>query len=573
MRIQIFKSLRFKLIIGVIATLIPLVVLLIINNEYAISVVHSQVALSDKNMMSLYMSQIDSELNAVDGYIYKIAALNNDFQILEYTDNENTYQLSKIHLFDTMTNDIKQFNALNAIFVYSQEQLDFFYAANTIGYEQNSAASLFIMNIIMKQLSADNGDFPNHWLIEQINNKYYLIRIVNYGGTYIGAWIDTNRLLIPLDLINLQKGGMAALVDSNGTLLTASNLLDTNEIDLKKGFDNYYITGNTTKYLVVGESSSKGEFHLVAIIPNSTILQNLPYLQNISTIIVFISILLIPLVLLLIQRIVISPLRHVVSTMKTIRSGNMEERIESNARSDEFMVLNQTFNTMLDEIRDLRISVYEEKITSQQAEFEQLKLQVNPHFFLNSLNMLYLMVETKNYDLTKDMLLCMIGYFRYVLRDKRSFVYLKEELDHVRNYLHIQELRYPNKLFYVTNIPDYFFNIPVPPLIIQGFVENCIKYAYSSNQPLTISINVSLEEEKDEPYIQIKITDTGTGFPEQILLKLQNGEKIIDDDGEHVGIWNTEKRLTHLYHNKAFLRFSNNDGGATVIIMLPTKAE
>jgi len=577
MHIKFFRSLRFKLLIGVVITLIPLVLLLIFNNENAISVVHSQVALSDKNMMTFYMSQIDSDLNEIDGYIYKVAALNNDFQILEYTDNENDYQLSKLRLFDTMKNDIKQYDVLNSIFVYSQEQSDFFYAANTSVYEQNSTVSSYIVNLIISRQLNDNGDYPNNWLIKQIANKYYLVRIINYGDTYIGAWIDTDRLLIPLDLIDLQKDGVAALVDNDGTLLSASSPINTEMIDLKKGFDSYYLTGSETKYLVVGASSGKGQFHLAALIPNATILQNLPYIQYISTIMVIITILFIPIALFLIQRIVIAPLRHVISTMKTIRNGNVEERIETHAGSEEFALLNQTFNSMLDEIQDLKISVYEEKITSQQAEFEQLQLQVNPHFFLNSLNMLYLMVETKNYDLTKDMLLCLLGYFRYMLRDKRAFVYLKEELDHVQNYLHIQELRYPNKLFYITNIPEYFLSIPVPPLIIQGFVENCIKHAYSSSQPLTISINVSLEDEKSEPYmqnIQIQITDTGTGFPEQILMKLQNGEKIVDNNGEHVGIWNTKKRLAHLYHNKAILQFSNaNECGAVVTIRLPTKPE
>ena len=572
MHIHILNSLRYKLIIGVVIILIPLVALLIINNEYAISVVHSQVAMSEKNMIALYMNQIDNDLNTIDIYISRILALNNDFQIVEYSNNDYRYQQSKIQLYNTLSEDIKQYNFLDAVFIYSISKQDFFYATNIVSYEQNQEIARSLTDFIDSQSVGNDETFPDKWFVTQINNKHYILRILKSGDTYIGVWINADRLLIHLGQIDMQKDGITALIDMQGVMIASSSPMKNVAIDLSKGFNNYYITGNKDKYLVVGASSSKGGFQLVALIPNSSILQNLPYIQYISTIIAFLAILLIPVALLLIQRIVINPLQHLIATMKTIRNGNMEERIESKSHTEEFIVLNQAFNTMLDEIRDLKINVYEEKIMSQRAEFEQLRLQVNPHFFLNSLNMLYLMVETKNLELTKDMLLCLLGYFRYVLKDKRAFVYLKEELDHVRNYLHIQELRYPGKLFYIAEIPEYFNNIPVPPLIIQGFVENCVKYAYSPSQILTITIRVSLEDEENEPYVQIKIADTGLGFTEGILAELQNGAMITDEDGDHVGIWNTRKRLSHLYHDRAFLRFSNaTDGGATVSILLPTQ--
>src|SRR5690606_33314794 len=126
---------------------------------------------------------------------------------------------------------------------------------------------------------------------------------------------------------------------------------------------------------------------------------------------------------------------------------------------------------MMDEIQRLRVNVYEEQLNKQREELQRLQLQVNPHFFLNSLNIVYNLAKVKNFNLIMEMTSALIQYFRFLFRSNTSFVKLKDELEHTRNYMNIQTLRFPEKLYCNVDAPIYLNDVPVPPLIIQSFVE------------------------------------------------------------------------------------------------------
>src|SRR5690606_3000357 len=147
---------------------------------------------------------------------------------------------------------------------------------------------------------------------------------------------------------------------------------------------------------------------------------------------------------------------------------------------------------------------------------------------------------------------------------------LKDELEHTRNYLNIQSLRFPGKLTWSVDAPVYLTDVPVPPLIIQSFVENSIKHAVTLEETIHISVQIDFTDESGS-MILIRIQDTGKGFPEEVLQELQAGRSVENDRGEHVGIRNVQRRLKLLYQESGSLRFFNDKetGGATVEITLP----
>ena len=75
------------------------------------------------------------------------------------------------------------------------------------------------------------------------------------------------------------------------------------------------------------------------------------------------------------------------------------------------------------------------------------------------------------------------------------------------------------------------------PFLIQVYVENAAKQALMADEKMLISVTVYPEDRDDEKYVNIFISDTGKGFPDEILCKLQNGQNI-SDNGKHIGIWN-----------------------------------
>lgn len=523
-------------------------------------------------MLSLYMREIDKSLGVVDTYLTSMANTNDDLISLD-TENDPDYRMMiKVNLSIKLTKDIASYKNIDGIFIYNSSGDDFLYDTNSTGSPQEKdAIKSYIIDTAKYDIPAGEL-YLKGWSAIKINDQYYLFRIIRTFNNYIGAWVNVQKLLIPLNLINLGQGGASMITTENGIVMATSNSIKDESIDLNKSLTNYYLTGEKNQFLVVGQKSSKGKFNLIALIPDKKILENLPYLQRIVTFIIIAAILLFPVCFMLLRKVVLSPINRLLNAMEKIEDGDIETRLKEYKTSDEFKILNNTFNNMIDQIHELRISIYEEQLSKQKAELERLQLQVNPHFFLNSLNIIYRLAQTEKYGLIQEMSLCLLQYFRYMFRNNMAFVTLGDELNHVRNYIRIQELRFPDNFTYDITVPDFLLNSPVPPLVIQNFVENSIKYAVSLDEPVHLGISIEYVHHDQKPQFEIVIKDTGKGFPDGILKDLQAGKKIIDHRGEHIGIWNVQRRLQLLYSGEASISFSNNEpSGAVVKISLPIK--
>ncbi len=146
-----------------------------------------------------------------------------------------------------------------------------------------------------------------------------------------------------------------------------------------------------------------------------------------------------------------------------------------------------------------------------EAKYEALKAQLNPHFLFNSLNSLVTLVE--NNDKAVDYIQNLSEFLRYLLKgSNREVVLVREELEMLRKYIHILEIRFGNNLAVDINIPEKFFHFSVPPLVLQILVENCIKHnIIAQKKPLKISVYAENESITVENILQPKTTATATG--------------------------------------------------------------
>ncbi|CAN7387397.1 histidine kinase [Paenibacillus sp. LjRoot153] len=564
-------SLRYKLIASVLFMTLPLVGMLLYNNYYAINVVRGQVADSYKNMLKLYMNQTDVSLNDIDSYMSTVAN-GNDLLSLSQAATDTDYYSAKIYLYNKLNRDSSLYNSLSSFFVYTEHRQEYMEVPkiDQSTLEEKEKIATYIIDLI------HSGQFPQgisakRWQHVRIGMNDYLIDIVHSGDAYLGGWIQTDLLLEPLETLQIGEGGEVLLVDVQGKPLTKTDLVSEYNVDLQKNLLNYYISGTTKKFLVVGAPSNKGNFSLVALIPDQYILAKLPYLQWIVWLITIAGFLLIPLGLYSMRMSILVPLYRVLRTMKKVREGDWSSRVELSNTSGEFQLIGGAFNAMMTEVERLRTNVYEEQLNKQKEELQRLQLQVNPHFFLNTLNIVYNLAKVKNYELILEMSMSLIHYFRFMFRSNTSFVQLKEEIEHTKNYLRIQSLRFPSQLTWNIDVPVYLSDVPIPPLVIQSFVENSIKHAVTMDEPINISVQIEFMDEEDDSKIKISIKDTGFGFNDQVLEELQAGRSIENERGEHTGIWNVERRLKLLYGETVSIQYANvkESGGAVVEIIVP----
>jgi two-component system, sensor histidine kinase YesM len=565
---QIFNSLMFKLFLAIFLIIGPLIIVHIINNYYANEVIRNQVAQSNKNMLNIYMDQIDKSLEGVGNYIFQLSA-NTDLYFLQYHENfdHNDYEEAKIRLFNSINNQSYFYTAIDSIFLYSSSYKDFFNTKkNDVNFSERMNATEEIHALLENK---SKNLIEGKWNLWKGKKNYYLLYYLNIDGVYVGAWVNMNNLIKPFKYIDFGETGRAMLATSELQPITNKDFIEDEKIDLTVKGNKFAIVGEKERFVAMKERSTVGDFYFLALIPESEILDKLPFLQRISSIISIGAILFLILFIFIMRKVFLQPINQIVSAMKKLRQGNMEIRVPMKRNSTEFEVMNGTFNHMISEIRDLKINVYEEKLNLQRAELKHLQLQINPHFFLNSLNIIYNLATVKEFAIIQEMSKCLANYFRFMFSSNSYFVSLEDELKHTENYLKIQQLRFPDSINFNIESPSELMKCNIPPLVIQTIAENSIKHAFNMDEPINIHITVQKDAE-DPGFMEIIIQDTGEGFPKEVLHSLEIDDPLTTQKGERIGLWNVKRRLNLLYDGITSIHFSNEQGkGATVSMRLP----
>jgi len=568
-----WQSIRVKMMAGLFLIVTPLIAFLIYSNVYAINTVRTQVAESSKDLLSLYRNQVDARLQEVDNYLNGLM-LEPELSDFDFYVEPDERLFIKQRINHNLSNSILRYSVLDGLFVYLPRDDDFLYSFHN---RSTYMDRMYLKDYIVSDVSKSERMQRQHmksWYVQKSGDQTYLIRFfVMPNATVVGAWINMNSFKTPLELLGIGEEGAALLVDNRGNALVHQSFIREKGVEIRLDAASYYLTGATDRYLTVGERSHEGEFSLYAFIPEHKILQQLPTLRAISFILPFASILILLLGLVLLRKTLLLPLNRLLKAMNRIQQGNLDTQIKQFPTSMEFKTVNETFNNMIEQIKNLRINVYEEQLNKQKAELQHLQLQIKPHFYINTLNLLHTLARSKDVKLLEELSLCLIRHFRYMFQSNLSFVTLGNELQHVRNYLRIQELRFPGQLLHEIKAPEFLLNIPVPPLVIQTFVENAVKHAITLDDPVLLRIDIEMTEQPKEG-ILIQIKDTGPGFPEGIIKLMKEDKRIVDDEGEHIGIRNLKQRLRLLYHGEGEVKLGNADPhGASIDISLPFSPE
>ena len=560
-----WHSIGFKLYATTFLCVLPIVFFLFFNNSYAIGVVHSQVARSEKSNIALYMGQIDSGLHNAQLLLINIAANDSNFQVLKYEQDQDARTMAKVGLMNTLSNYIMIDNAVDTFYVYPDKKDSLITVSNAD--EDESTVDYF-----QKYLDdlPDGVLLSNQWEMMNVQGTYYLFLAIRYGTADIGAWVKVSNLLYPVRHAQAGTKGTFLFADSSGAVSNNTRLVRDNRITLDISSRHYYIAGSREQYLITGQKSQYGNFGLMELDPDSSILQGLPYLTQTSKFLIVILTLVFTAAIFMLRSIIFKPIHKIVRAMQDVQTGNLDARLREQNSTREFQIVSDTFNDMMDQIKTLKIHVYEEKLNIKKAELKQLQLQINPHFFMNALNITYNLALSKNFELVKEMTICLIKYFQFMSYSGSNDIPLKKELEHVDYYLRIQRLRFPDSFTYDLYAPDSLMQTPIPPLIVMTFVENTMKHALTTDGCIHLSVEAHEFYSGEGRYLRIMISDTGKGFDPRELADLNSGKNIPEKQKEHIGIWNTRHTLDLLYSGKAKMEFSNGTpSGARVCIQMP----
>ena len=207
-------------------------------------------------------------------------------------------------------------------------------------------------------------------------------------------------------------------------------------------------------------------------------------------------------------------------------------------------------------ISDRRAAVFARE--AQEAQLRALRYQINPHFLFNTLNSLSSLILSQRTDVAEHMIMNLSTFFRTTLSaDPTADVSLEEEIKLQRLYLDIEQMRFPERLRVLVEIPEELKAARVPILILQPVVENAIKYGVARSKQ-TVTVSISAYEEAGR--LHLKVKDDGDAPPPEIG----------DCGGTGVGLRNVCDRLIARYGVEAgCFHGTDPQGGYTVHVILP----
>mgnify|MGYP001040190224 CR=1 FL=1 len=408
---------------------------------------------------------------------------------------------------------------------------------------------------------------------------FSIVRPVFYGSRIVGvikADIKSSLLETIFDIREMK--GYSLYVFDRDTKETVYSPEETNFLNVSDFCDSIPEgDGTFTKrqggvtWLVVYTTSEVAPWQIVGVVQQSTVLAGFLQVRNQMTVMVILFVIVFALIAFVVSYYLTKDLRKLTGAVEKIGDDCLELPI-SIKRRDEVGILYQQIRTMLERIRDLITNIRKVEEEKRISEIEMLSIQINPHFLYNTLDIIVWMVENEQPTEAVRLVTALARFFRISLSGGRNVIPVRDELEHVRNYLVIQEMRYKNKFHYQIHAEDETLGLSTIKLMIQPIVENAICHGMEfMDETGLITIDAAIQDGD----LVIAVKDNGLGMTEEQVARLLDPNAPPEaapraKKGSGVGLQNVQSRI-RLYFGPGYglTIESEPDLGTKVTFRLP----
>ena len=494
-----------------------------------------------RSSIEIYADSVNEKLHSVERFMYSTITHNESLEKLNHVQTFLDYQ-ENLKKVQTSFAEFEYQNETHMTFLLETDSTDYFINVSNlyIPYED-----YLLLKTNLKSLRSDISD--RKWKNITTKNSEYLVKSVHYEGKIIYAVISSEDILKPLKKLNIGNNGKLSLKEPNN-IPSSNYLIHAQNEKTHLPFDIYVLVD------------------YAEVFRNITLLE--VFLSAVPIIITILSII----IILYIRQWMIKPITRLTERLSQFGDSIPPSEFFISEGILEIDKANDKLNKVIFDMQELKIREYHSQLELKKIELNYLKNQIRPHFYLNMLSMIHSMLQTKNYKEIEELTILTSNYLRHLFMANQDFSELKDEVQHIKDYLEIQRIRYGNSIYFSLDYNDDLQNTLVPSLLLQTFIENTIKHGFSFQDLFTILLSIKKVKTENSDYIQICIEDNGPGFSEEILSKLNQKQSLITEDGHHIGITNTIERLNLLYPNDYTITFENNEeGGAKILLLIPYK--
>lgn len=388
------------------------------------------------------------------------------------------------------------------------------------------------------------------------------------NGEVNGVILIDLRLKIWEDMlrsIKLGKEGFIYIISSDGEVIYSP----TNDIVPRvmgqwfsedySGIFNKYILGQ--RYQFIYTSSFYNKWKIVGVFSLSETLKEITNFRY-YTLLILLCVCIFALgVSLIFSSSIANPISKLRKLMKRAETGDLTVNFEVKY-NDEIGQLGKSFNTMIEEIRNLISEVYKEQKSKREAELRTLQSQIKPHFLYNTLDTIHWMAKNHGAWDVIEVIEALTNLFRIGLSKGNEIIMLSEELEHVKSYLVIQKVRYEEMLEYDFEVDAGIENLYVQKLILQPIVENAIYHGIKAKREPG---KIEVQAKKTGDMLVLTVKDNGFGISEEDLDKINNALINEDSEREGFGIFNVNERIRLSYGKEYGIRINSDIGVGTMV--------
>lgn len=338
--------------------------------------------------------------------------------------------------------------------------------------------------------------------------------------------------------------------------------------------DTFWTEIGGVTYMATYNHSPLSGWKSVTLIPQKSIFEASNKIKQATLLIAGLSFLITIILSLLFSSRITKPLMQLQQSVANCKVGGTKDKLAISC-NDEIGTITDSINTMIYEMNDLLTSQYLYQLKLKESEIELLCSKINPHFLYNTLESIRSMADYHKVEDIASMVRALGDMFRYSIQGTHGSTAVREEVQHVKDYLLIQTIRFGERLQYNLNIESGILEKPILRLILQPIVENAIQHGLERKKGVGL---ITINGYESEQGIVFEVIDNGLGIHAEKLRSLQQAIAQYADnpgrqmDGSHIGLLNVHARIVLQCGSNYGISLESRAGEEThVIIVQPVQ--
>lgn len=499
-----------------------------------------------QSMLQIFSQSLENRLNIIDTYINNLLSNQSEIQLMSFATDARTKFNARKSVSGMLSTFLQLEPLADGAMCWSGNDV---VAVNS---ENDMVTNQVIKNHILSLSNDESVLIVNtgwHWV--RIENDWFLVTIRSYQSGYVAVWME-ERILTSLSFSENESNRYQFFCrQDEQTIGIAPN----------------YQTAAQEPLTI---NSKEGDFQYCCLVLA---------LEN-ETFRLLIVIVVVCLVIAITVFLAIAVLRYYVNrTLKEVQTGliakgnDLNQALANTGKTLESDTVFKALDDMSDRIIKLQNSIYIHQINEQKARLQALHMQINSHFFGNCMNIIFSLAQLKKTSLIQEFSIYLIDYLQYINTAFQPCTALGDELQHLHNYIRLQQMRYPDRIIWEEDIQSEACSVQILPLMLLTFIENIFKHALIDEQTCTIRLTARCEEQNGMPGLYLKIEDDGSGISKEQASSLNAFDFSKNPDfNQKSGIEKTLARIQLFYAEKASFHIGPNEyaeSGTVIALFLP----